>query len=86
MKFRRNILTDMVGDLSKFDFVGITEKYDESIKKLEDILNIKFGNLLSYNVVKHKSKYKPTEEELMILNLLVKRDMKLYNKAMRSYK
>ncbi len=82
---RVNIMTKMTGgDLTKFDFIGVTEKYTESIIRFCNFLNIQVPNYIPLNVtINKKDVNKKTRLRLKRLN---QKDFELYEKALELYK
>jgi len=82
---RINIETKMLGgDLGKFSFVGVTEKYDESVNRFSKFLGVNISSYKSLNVAPNTLNIdKKILEKLRDIN---QEDMKLYNDALRMYK
>jgi hypothetical protein len=71
------------GDLNKFKFVGVVERFRESIDKLSGMVGKNLNNKVNSNTSHRKYKrYAPTQgeiEEIERFNIL---DMKLYKRAL----
>jgi hypothetical protein len=76
-----NYMTFMTGgDLSKFDFVGLTERFDESLLKMNKLFGIDLStNYRRYHVSSDKRKLTP--REINIIKKYNRKDMMLYEKA-----
>ncbi|NJK38977.1 MAG: sulfotransferase family protein [Oscillatoriales cyanobacterium SM2_3_0] len=70
-------------DLRKFFFVGITEKYNESIQLFNQMTGLEIQNIrVNVNSDKDlKSKYEIEEEHIQILEKINQRDIELYRQA-----
>lgn len=84
----RNLITWMMGeDINKFLFIGFTEKYEESMNKLENLLNKKIIRIASGS--NHRNfkfpKYVITEEERKEIESYNQLDIDLYNKALKRF-
>jgi hypothetical protein len=73
------------GNLDQFDFIGLTEYYDESIKQLQKTLSLKFPNQYPYKN-KTPKKVKITKKQKRIIVDLNREDIALYEKVLRRYK
>jgi hypothetical protein len=69
------------GSLDNFMFVGILERFEESIEKLGKILEVDFPPVPVKNPTKNKPKF--SDEIKKSLRKYQKRDYELYNEAMR---
>jgi hypothetical protein len=79
-KITSNIMTFMTGgDLSKFSFIGITEKFPESVERLSKILGIQLY-MHKENVTKTKYYFNKKEKELVRSYNL--NDIELYKQAL----
>jgi len=89
---RNLIIWMMMGDsIDKFLFIGFVEKYEESISKLENLLNKKItrlaprtGNSRNYRNLAFP-KYVPTAEERKEVESYNQLDINLYNKALKRF-
>ena len=83
-----NMQTRYFGDatVDDFNFIGITERYDESVELFFKKLGIECP---SWDKQKRKNKskytYTPTEEETEIVTKLNQKDIELYNKALEKF-
>jgi hypothetical protein len=81
IKGTSNLMTLMTGgDLSKFSFIGIVEKFNESIRKLGKLLDVKFQENIYHNVTKTKLKF--AGRKLDMLKEYNQEDLKLYEQAL----
>jgi len=82
---RVNFLSKMSGgDLDKFDFVGITEKYDQSIEMFSKFLGIVIPTYKKLNVTPVKLNI--DKKYITKLKDINKQDIDLYNLANRRYR
>jgi hypothetical protein len=78
-----NEMTQMTGgDLSKFEFVGIVERFQESLNRLGGLL----GHQLK-NVVRNKTtnKRKLTSEQIDIIRYYNQYDLTLYQEGLKRF-
>ena len=83
-----NLMTWMTGgNLKKLKFVGIVERFEESVEKLGFLLGLPLNGKIKTNVSarKHKryKKYQPSLREIEKIKLYNKLDIELYNWAMK---
>ena len=83
-----NLMTWMIGgDLKRLKFVGIVERFEESVEKLSNILEVPLQGKIKTNISarKHKryKKYQPSLREIEKIKIYNKLDIDLYNWAMR---
>lgn len=76
---RSNLYGEVIGDVSKFAFIGITENYDKSIKELEKVLGIKLGPIKKINVMSPKYTYKLSKAQRKKIEIITKKDIELYH-------
>lgn len=83
-----NVMTRFLGtDLNKFWFIGFQEKFDESLKKLLEMLGVKadvWYDKWSPNrfINSAKEHIDVTDEQMKVIRACNKEDMKLYEKAL----
>lgn len=71
------------GDLDRFVFVGICERYEESLNVFEKIFNIKVPDKkVWYNQTPARKKYEFTKKQKQFIEKVNKKDRKLYNEAL----
>lgn len=72
-------------DLSNFDFIGIVEHFDISVKRLSDFLGYEIPlTLPKRNVTKKKLDI--SEEDIQYFNSQNEKDIQLYNEALKKFK
>jgi len=78
-----NMMTKMVGgNLENFEFVGIVERYGESMIRLERLLGRSLNQGIRSNVTKRKyPKYIPTRDDRVEIRAFNKMDIELYLEA-----
>jgi len=81
-----NSVSRMVGDLSQYFFVGLQERFDESIEMLEWCTEMTFEKPLVYRNISNggfyrRDKYVPTAEERKLIEEVNQADIELYNQA-----
>jgi len=81
-----NSISRMVGDLSQYFFVGLQERFEESIEMFEWYTGIEFKKPLEYRNVGNgghyrRDKYEPTPEEYSLIEEHNQADIEIYNQA-----
>jgi hypothetical protein len=65
-------------------FVGILEDYDKSIKRLEEVIDIKFPKKMDV-LLKTPNKVEVTEEDRKYIEWINWKDRRIYNRAIRRF-
>jgi hypothetical protein len=78
---RANIQAEYIQDIDKFDFVGLTEKFTESLNMFEKWSSVKIPrNFENYNVSKKKKDV--TKDEIKHIMKYQEKDYEIYNKIL----
>ncbi len=81
-----NHMQFVVKDHKLFNFIGITERYDESVAIIERMFDFKFKNPKVYlNKTPEKFKLKPNNRTRRVLEDINNQDRELYNIALRRF-
>ena len=84
-RLNQNKMTTLIGrDLSKLQFIGLVERFKESMSILQKMLGVEFAEetlKIRHNVTPHKRKLEFTEEQVDFLKKVNYLDMALYKKA-----
>jgi hypothetical protein len=87
VKLFPNHMAYMIGkDLSKLEFVGITEKYEESVARFKKQFEIKKPSKPTKRRRVNKRKKKVSEEDRRFIAKYNQTDIKLYKKALKRFK
>lgn len=81
-----NSISRMVGDLSQYFFVGLQERFEESIEMFEWCTGLEFQHPLEYRNIANggfyrREKYRLTPEERLLIEQVNQADIELYNQA-----
>jgi hypothetical protein len=82
----KNHMTDVLGDISKYEFIGVVENFDKSLKRMCKILGI----LAPKRVISRRvnKRYKPNEISKKIRARIEKmnlKDMELYHEVLKKW-
>lgn len=74
------------GNLDEFTFIGICERYEESLQIFEKMFRIKIPDKnLWYNKTPKRKVFTPTAEQIKFVEMCNKLDIQLYNKALKIF-
>ena len=76
-------IRDRSQDLKEYQFVGITEYYNESLSALKNLMGVECPLVYSENVNQNaKSEYEVSAESINVIEQCNQEDIKLYNIAL----
>lgn len=85
-EINKNLMTRFIGNKDKMDFIGITEKFDESIEIMKKKYNLQVSNnIINFNTRNSKERFTLTEPERKAIEEINKEDMVLYSEAYNKY-
>lgn len=74
------------GDLSRFDFVGISEYMNESLKRLREKLEFNIPvPMIKLNHHNRPFSYKPTDYDIKLIKEHNQQDIRIYEKAVQAF-
>ncbi len=85
-KIYANFMTRQIGNLNKLAFVGLTEYYDESVKRFADQFGLDLPKNRNKKHREDKVVHTITDEERKVIKELNKDDYELYSRVLGMYK
>ena len=72
-------------NVDEFSFIGITEKFNESIQLFNKTFDMDFDSSTKLNVNNDKKKYTISDEEYGIIKELNQKDFSFYNESIKKF-
>jgi len=80
-----NSMSQMVGTLSRYTFVGLQEHFEESMEMLEWHLGVSFKRPFKYRNLNKAPKFVPTKKGYRYIDHSSRDDIRLYKEALRRF-
>jgi hypothetical protein len=79
-----NVIYEYIKDIRRFAFIGITEQFDESIRRINKALKIEIPNKRFYSK-KNPHKKRISKEERDFIKEFCKKDYEIYNAVLKRW-